>query len=178
MHKPNQLSIREMTLISLMTAILCILGPIAIPFGAIPISLTNFVLFLLLYISGIKCTLISYCLYLFLGIAGLPVFSGFSGGIAKLAGPTGGYLVGFIFLILISGYFMHFKKSVWLEISGMVIGMILAYLFGTIWFCIQMHTTIIYALTVCVSPFLIGDMFKIILAAKLGPIIQKRIKNG
>ena len=46
---------------------------------------------------------ISYLIYMLLGVVGLPVFSGYTGGIAKLAGPTGGYLVGFILLALISG---------------------------------------------------------------------------
>lgn len=77
---------------------------IPIPISPVPITLTNLVLFISLYILSWKEALISYILYLLLGICGLPVFSGFSGGIGKLAGPTGGYLAGFIFLILIAGF--------------------------------------------------------------------------
>lgn len=55
-------------------------------------------------VIGMKRGTISYLVYLLIGAVGLPVFSGFSGGLAKLAGPTGGYLVGFIFLALISGF--------------------------------------------------------------------------
>ncbi|MBO5303993.1 MAG: biotin transporter BioY [Lachnospiraceae bacterium] len=178
MQDKPRISVREMTLISLMTAILCIFGPFAIPLGAIPISLTNFILFLLLYISGIRCTLISYFLYLLLGAVGLPVFSGFSGGLTRLAGPTGGYLMGFIILIFISGICICQKKGFIFDIIGMILGMLFAYLCGTIWFCFQMKTTILYAMNVCVFPFLPGDAIKIFLAAKLGPSIKKRITKN
>ena len=92
-----------MVWVALFTAITCILAPLSIPIpiSPVPITLTNLVLFISLYILSWKEALISYILYLLLGICGLPVFSGFSGGIGKLAGPTGGYLAGFIFLILI-----------------------------------------------------------------------------
>lgn len=171
MHTPTKNSVHEMTTISLMTAVLCIIGPIAIPLGTIPISLTNFILYLMLYISNTKSCCTSYCLYLLLGIVGLPVFSGFSGGLAKLAGPTGGYLAGFIFLILTLG----FSHS---PCVGMILGTLIAYLFGTIWFCMQMKCTLYYALTICVFPFLIGDAIKILLACKIGPIIRKTLRRA
>ncbi|MBO5372932.1 MAG: biotin transporter BioY [Lachnospiraceae bacterium] len=175
MYKKTKNSTHEMTYISLMTAILCILGPIAIPLGTIPISLTTFILYIMLYISKRKSCLLSYSLYLFLGTAGLPVFSGFSGGVVKLAGPTGGYLVGFIFLIFISGFFIRPDKNTLFAVIGMTIGALIAYVFGTIWFCIQMQCTIYYALTVCVFPFLIGDTIKIFLAVKIGPLLRKTL---
>ena len=91
-------STKRMVWVALFTAITCILAPLSIPIpiSPVPITLTNLVLFISLYILSWKEALISYILYLLLGICGLPVFSGFSGGIGKLAGPTGGYLAGFI----------------------------------------------------------------------------------
>ena len=74
-----------------MAAVTCILAPLSIPIGPVPISLTNLAIYLSLYLLNWKRGTISYCLYLLIGLAGLPVFSGFSGGIGKLAGPTGGY---------------------------------------------------------------------------------------
>lgn len=93
-------------MIGLMTAVTCILGPLSLPlpFSPVPITLTNFAVFLSIYILGMKYGTISLLIYLALGTIGLPVFSSFSGGLGKLAGPTGGYLFGFIFLALIHGF--------------------------------------------------------------------------
>ena len=88
----------QMTLIAVMAAITCILGPLSIPIpiSPVPISLTNLAIYLTVCLLGWKFGTISYLIYLLIGIAGLPVFSGFSSGFAKLLGPTGGYLIGFI----------------------------------------------------------------------------------
>ena len=98
--KKRALSTSQMALIGVMTAVTCILGPFAIPIpiSPVPISFTNLAVYLTVYVLGMKAGTISYLIYLLLGFAGLPVFSGFTGGVAKLAGPTGGYLVGFIFM--------------------------------------------------------------------------------
>ena len=108
------LSTRKLVLIALMTAITCIFAPMAIPIpvSPVPISLTNLVIMISIYVLGFKDATISYIVYLLLGLVGLPVFSGFTGGLGKLAGPTGGYLIGFIFLALISGLFVDkFPKN-------------------------------------------------------------------
>ena len=98
---------RNMTVCAIMAALMCILGPMSVPIGPIPISLTNLVIYLTVYLLGTKKACISYLVYMLLGAVGLPVFSGFAGGIGKLAGPTGGYLVGFIFMTVICGVIME-----------------------------------------------------------------------
>lgn len=95
-----------MTMIALMTAVTCILGPLAIPlpFSPVPISFTNLAVYFSLFVLGANSATVSYLVYLLIGMVGLPVFSGFTGGFAKMAGPTGGYLVGFIFMAWIAGF--------------------------------------------------------------------------
>ena len=97
---------KEITLIGLMTAVTCIAGPLSLPlpFSPVPISLTNLAIYFSVYILGMRRGTISYLVYLLLGFVGLPVFSAFTSGPAKLFGPTGGYLIGFIFMALICGY--------------------------------------------------------------------------
>ena len=95
--------IRSMVIIGLNSAILCILGPLSLPIGPVPISLTNLVIYFSLYLLGAKQGTLSYLIYVLLGLVGLPVFSGFSGGPGKLLGPTGGYIIGFFFLCILSG---------------------------------------------------------------------------
>ena len=82
----------QLAVTGLMTALTCILGPmsLALPFTPVPISLTNFVVFLSVWLLGWRLGTVSYLIYLLLGLAGLPVFSGFTGGAGKLLGPTGG----------------------------------------------------------------------------------------
>lgn len=101
---------RQITLIGLMTAITCILAPLSIPlpFSPVPISLTNLVIFISVFILGMKDATISFLIYLLLGAVGLPVFASFHAGLSVLAGPTGGYLIGFIFLALIQGFAMKY----------------------------------------------------------------------
>ena len=88
--------IKDLSIIALFAAIMCILGPLSIPIGPVPISLTTFAVFLSVYLLGAKKSAISVIIYLLIGLTGLPVFSGFQGGVAKLAGPTGGYIIGYI----------------------------------------------------------------------------------
>ena len=87
----NKSTIYQLTTCAIMTALMCILGPMSIPIGPIPVSFTNLVIYLAVYLLGTKGATISYLIYLLLGAVGLPVFSGYAGGLAKLAGPTGGY---------------------------------------------------------------------------------------
>ena len=86
---PQHSKTYEMTVTALMTAVTCILAPLSIPIGPVPISFTNLAIYLSLYLLGWKRGTISYLVYLLIGLVGVPVFSGFTGGIGKLAGPTG-----------------------------------------------------------------------------------------
>lgn len=171
-------STKQMALTGVMTAVTCIIGPFAfpLPISPVPISLTNLVIYFALYLLGSKQGTVSYLIYLLLGFAGLPVFSGFTGGVGKLAGPTGGYLVGFIIMALISGYFIDkFPKQKFVQIFGMVLGTAVCYTFGTIWLSKQLGITFIAGLGVGVFPYLPGDAIKIILAAIAGPKLKVRV---
>ena len=154
-------STKRMVWIALFTAITCILAPLSIPIpiSPVPITLTNLVLFISLYLLSWKEALTSYILYLLLGVCGLPVFSGFSGGIGKLA-----------------GFFMQiFPKKKTLTILGMVLGMAATYIFGTLWLAAQMELSFTAALSVGVLPYLLGDAVKIAAASIIGPILQNRL---
>ncbi len=176
----KSLNTKRMVLIALVTAITCILAPFSIPlpFTPVPITLTNLVILTGVYLLGWKDATISYIVYLLLGMVGLPVFSGFSGGLGKLAGPTGGYLIGFIFLTVIAGLFVEkFPKKIYIIVPGMILGMAVTYLFGTIWLAYQMSITFPEALLIGVVPYLIGDGIKIVLAVILGPILRDRVSK-
>lgn len=175
----EDMTTKQMTSIALMTAIICILAPLSIPIGAVPISFTNLVLYFSVYIIGTKNSLISYTLYCLLGIIGLPVFSGFEGGLGKVVGPTGGCLIGFFFVIIISGVFIErFKNYRIMHLIGMIIGAIVVYLSATLWFCYVMDTNFIAGLMVCAVPFIIGDLLKIIAALTVARKIRERLDKA
>ncbi|MBD9334963.1 MAG: biotin transporter BioY [[Ruminococcus] faecis] len=163
---------KQMVLIALMTAVTCVLGPLSIPlpFSPVPISLTNFAIFLAIFILGMKNGTISFIIYLLLGAVGVPVFSSFRGGLQVLAGPTGGYLIGFIFLALIMGFALdHFDRKLVPTIIGMIIGMAVCYAFGTVWLAKLLSLSFKEGLMMGVIPYLPGDAAKIIIVAIVGP---------
>lgn len=170
------LSVRQMTAIALMTAVICVLGPlsISIPFSPVPISFTNFAIYLVVYALGTKKGTVSYLLYLLLGVVGLPVFSAFTAGIAKFVGPTGGYLIGFIFTAVIVGFFVErFPEKRFMGIIGMIAGLIMCYIFGTVWLALSLKVSFAQALLIGVVPYLIGDAVKIAVVAVVGPQLRR-----
>lgn len=172
-------SVRKMAIIALMTAVLCILAPISIPvfISPVPVSLGVLAVYLTAYVLSPVDSLISVIIFILLGTFGLPVFSGYSGGLSKLVGPTGGYIIGFLFTVYISSLFIHMKKGIVYDVIGMITGLALCYILGTIWFSYQQGKGFIASLLLCVVPFLIGDAIKIIVAVILGTQINKRLAH-
>lgn len=177
----SRVSTSTLTMIGVMAAVTCILGPLSlnIPVSPVPISLTNLAIYFTLYILGMKRGTVSYVIYLLLGLVGLPVFSAFTSGPGKLLGPTGGYLIGFVFLAIIAGAFIDkWSNNMVLCFIGMVLGTAVCYLFGTVWLAYQAHLDFGAALAMGVIPFLPSDLVKIILAMILGPQIRKRLQKA
>ena len=164
-----------MVITALMAAVTCILAPLSIPIGPIPISLTNFAIYLSLYLLNWKMGTLSYIIYLLVGLVGLPVFSGFTGGVGKLAGSTGGYIIGFIPMAIIAGIVIDKFTNRGIQILGMIVGTAICYAFGTAWFCLQAGYTVGAALAVCVIPFIPADLCKMVIAMIIGPMIRKRL---
>lgn len=172
-------SVQKMAIIALMTAVLCILAPISIPvfISPVPVSLGVLAVYLTAYVLSPLDATISVIIFILLGTFGLPVFSGYSGGLSKLVGPTGGYIIGFLFTVYISSIFIHMKKGIIYDVIGMITGLALCYILGTIWFSYQQGKGFIASLLLCVVPFLIGDAIKIIVAVILGTQINKRLAH-
>lgn len=176
MQNPKTL---RMTVTALMTAVLCILGPLSlmIPVSPVPISLTNFAVCLAAVVLGMKRGSLACLLYLLIGFIGVPVFSAFTGGPGKLLGPTGGYLIGFLFLALIAGYFVDRNpgKPAY-GILGMILGTLVLYALGTAWLAYVAGMTFAQAMMAGVVPFLPGDAVKILLAALVGYPVKRRLR--
>ncbi len=170
--------IQSMALISLMTAVLCVIGPIAFPVGMVPVSGTIVILYLMVYFLGTWKALASCFVYLCIGLIGLPVYSGYSGGAGVLLGPTGGYLIGYLVLILCSGFFIERFQKRYLQLIGMVAGLMGCYLLGTVWLCFVADLTIRRALLTGVVPFVLFDIFKIAAALAFGPVFRRHLQKA
>lgn len=174
-----KLTTKDLTETAVMAALLCVLGPFSIPLGPVPLSLATLGVMLSVYILGTLKGTIACLIYLIMGAIGLPVFSGFSGGFAKIAGPTGGYLIGYIFLALIAGWFIQrFNDKIWMQFLGMCLGTAVLYAIGTVWLARVTGMTFSESLAAGVIPFVVGDLIKIIVSIFLGCAVKKRLPAG
>ena len=167
----KKLTVKDLTNIALMSAVTAICSWLTVPF-TVPFTMQTFAIFFALkYLGGKKGTL-AIVLYILLGAVGLPVFSGFTGGVGHLAGPTGGYILGFIasgviFCIFESLTGKRFAATFILQIFCLLA----CYTLGTLWFTHVTGTAFLAALGVCVLPFIVPDVLKIVLAN----IVAKRL---
>ena len=175
----QQSSLHSLTVSGLTAAVLCVLGPITVPIGPVPVSLMTLVLFVTAYVLGVRMSLMSLIVYLLLGAAGLPVFSGYQGGLAKLAGPTGGYLVGYLLLTLLCGTAAeHSRRNPTAVLAGMVLGTAALYVFGTAWFMLSTGTTLLASLSLCVFPFVLLDLAKMAVALLAGRAVRDALEKA
>ena len=170
------ISVKQMSLAAIMTAVTCILSPISLNIGPVPISLGTFAVSLSVCILGRNLGMLSYLLYLLLGFIGLPVFSNYGAGVEKPLGPTGGYLIGMIFLAFIGGFAVEkFSKSPIKQYLGLMLGIAFCYLLGTLWLGKVLSMDFGKALSVGVIPFILPDAIKVLLALVLGKKIRGRL---
>ena len=165
--------------IALFVAIIAVCSQITIPTPLVPFTMQTFAVLAAGGILGYKRGTISVLIYLLLGAIGIPIFAGFKSGIGALAGPTGGYLIGFILTAMTVGITRDkISKKTWVLIFSMVIGILLCYAFGTAWFMIvytrsSASMNLWKALSICVFPYLLFDAGKIALAA----VVVKRTET-
>ncbi len=171
--------IKSIVLVSLFTAIIAVCSFVSVP-AAVPFTLQTLGVFTALTVLGGKRGTICIALYIFIGLTGVPVFSGFSGGLGHLSGATGGFILGFIILGLcywIITKILGNKTAV--KAAGLVTGLLMCYVFGTLWYTVfylkafnpsDFFTT----LKVCVLPFIIPDAIKLCVAI----IIDRKIPQS
>jgi biotin transport system substrate-specific component len=131
---------------------------ISIPFFPVPFTLQT--LFILLAGAVMKrYAVIPVSLYLLLGMLGLPVFHNGIAGLGIILGPTGGYLIGFIFAAFITGL-AYEHESAAVRISGLAAATMTVYLFGVTWLMYSMGRGFWLSFAAGVLPFIAGDVIK------------------
>lgn len=170
----------DIVYIAVFAVIMAICSWISIP-AAVPFTLQTFGVFIAAGVLGGKRGTLSVLVFILLGAVGIPVFANFSGGIGVLAGPTGGYIIGFLFSALVMWAMEKLpgKKSI-MQIMSMVVGLVVCYAFGTAWFMVVYGKAngpvgLVTALGWCVFPFIIPDLIKIALAYVLSRKLRKYV---
>ena len=191
--KSKRLSTRDVCHIAIFTAIIAVVSQINIPMPAgVPMTLQTFIIPLAGLVLGTKRGTIATVVYVLLGAVGVPVFTGFQGGIGVVLGVTGGFIVSFPLLAAAAGIGMKaalarrggtaddgvnslrmgrfgFYRPIHV---GLIAGAVLNYLVGMLWFSVVTKTTLSGAFTMVVLPFLITTVIKIAIAAWLGPKLR------
>lgn len=172
---------RDMTYIALFVVVMAVCAWISVP-TAVPFTLQTLGVFLAVGVLGGKRGSVAVLVYLLMGAVGVPVFSGFTGGLGRLLHVTGGYLLGLLFCALVMwGMETMFGQRTGIYVLSMVLGLLVCYTFGTLWY------TLVYAqtsgavglgtvLTWCVLPFLLPDAAKIALAVLISRRLRKLIQ--
>lgn len=179
----STLSVRGPAYVGLSAALIAVCTWISVPLPSeIAFTMQTFAVCTISALLGWKRGLSAVIVYLLLGAAGLPVFSGFRAGVGVLLGATGGYLIGFLFMAPCIGFLSsRFGRSPIVLVLSMIAGEVLLYLFGTIWFVnvyVAKTGPMGYgaAFAVCVTPYLLPDAAKIALATVVVRRLQPYIK--
>lgn len=172
----------DLTVTALFTALLAVCTWISVPAGPVPFTLQTFGVFAALGTLGGRRGTMAVGAYLLMGAVGLPVFSGFQGGLGVLAGATGGYIIGFLASALLYwAVTARLGEGTGVKAAAMALGLLACYAFGTAWFAAVYARTagpvgMGAAVGMCVVPFVVPDLVKLALALTLSRRLAGRIR--
>lgn len=172
--KNKLFSTKELVLVALFAAVMAISAWVAVP-AAIPFTMQVFAVFLTVCTLGTKCGLAAVFVYILVGCMGLPVFSGFTGGIGVLFSPVGGFIIGFLPAALVCGLLSKNAKRFWHSALSMAAGLLVCYIIGGAYFAVISGADAKSVIISCIIPYIIPDTVKILLAAALSQRIKKHV---
>jgi len=186
----NRLTTSDLAMSATFCAIIIVLSQIALPlpFTPVPVTLGTAGVLLNAVSQSLKRALLAQGLYLLMGIVGLPVFHGFRGGAGIIFGPTGGYIVSYMFMALVTGgIFIFLRKNnfvcksnkavrMFIYFTAMMPAVIICYVFGCSWFALWQDVPFGAALSLTVLPFVPGDLIKSLICAFAADYIKLQTK--
>ena len=164
---------------ALFAAIISILAQVTIPLPLVPITGLTLAVGLAATILGSRYGTFAVILYALIGAIGIPVFSGASAGFAVIAGPTGGYIVGFIPTAFLIGFIL--EKTSFTVVKGMIantVGMFVTLAIGTVWLKFAAGINWNAAISSGFAPFIIVGLIKAFLASWIGITVYKRLVSA
>jgi biotin transport system substrate-specific component len=171
---------RSLAFIALAVALIAVSAWVTIPIGPIPLTLQMFAITLAILVLAPKQAIATIACYLLLGAVGVPVFSGMRGGIGVLAGPTGGFLIGYLFGVALASVVLAlFRRrgfdNLAVSILSGVIFTLVAYLCGWAQYMVVAHVGAAASFAVTVAPFIVVDLVKIVAAAFVARAVVRAV---
>ncbi len=165
---------KDITIIGISASIICVTSPIAIPMiSGVPITLQTIIIPLMASIIGKKKGLISTLIYVLIGLIGIPVFSGYKGGIGAILSPTGGFILSFPLMAYIGGYFFENYKNKLMLYIGVIISNVINYVVGIMWFMWFVKMPLKETIIILVVPYILVTIIKIIITVEVGKVVKK-----
>ncbi len=175
-HSSSARELKGTVYAALMAALMAAGAYIAVPIGPVPIVLQNFFVLLAGLLLGSRWGVASVAVYLFLGACGLPIFAGGVGGIGRFAGPTGGYLLGYLPAVFLVGCIREKAPAKTLyDLLALVVGVLTIYACGVPWLCLVTGMSWDKAVALGMAPFLIGDGLKVAAALPAARLVRPLI---
>jgi len=176
--------LRHIALIAIGAALIFATSRVVIPLSPVPITGQTFGVLLVGGALGFRRGLASIALYVLIGLIGFPFFAEGKGGVQVLQGATGGYIVGFIVAGSLVGRLaeLGWDRRIIGALGAMAIGNVVIYLFGVPWLMAVTHKDLAWGIANGLTPFLLGDALKLILAALAFPaawwVVGRRAGEG
>ena len=166
----------DMFMILCSVAFLGLMANIRIPLWPVPITMQTFGVFLIAFFFGYKKGFLAILAYILAGLLGIGVFAGYKSGFAVFLGPTAGYIIGLLFMVLVVGLMIEkgYGRSKTSVLFCMLVGEVILYIFGLtgLWLYLG-NVSFIKVLMLGFVPFIIGDILKIMGAVALFPYLWK-----
>jgi biotin transport system substrate-specific component len=161
-----------------LTAVMSFIS-IPTPFSLVPITGQTLAVMLTGSILSVRQAYWSMLTYLLIGAVGVPVFSGFSGGIGVILGPTGGYLIGYLPGVMLIALLKGHNNTLWsLALANIIGGIGIVYLLGITWLGLVTGMGIQKAIMAGALPFIPGDIMKVIAATVISATVNKRLQKA
>ena len=181
--KGQAMKTTTMILCAVFAATLCVFSVMIIPIGIVPISMGLFGIMITAGILGLKRGTISVAVFILIGAVGVPVFTGFRGGVAPLAGPTGGYIWGYVPMAALIGVLtLKMPKNKWHAMVryffSFLAGVVVCYAMGTAQFMLVQEVDFKTALGLCVIPFIPFDIAKALAASYISYAVRRALTKA
>lgn len=176
----RKIQTNQLVLAAMFTAITAVAAQLIVPLGftPVPFSLALVAIFLTGAVLDKKTAFISQVVYVLLGTVGAPVFAGFTGGMHKIAGPTGGYIIAYpLMAVLIAFILEKWGRGFWKYCVAMLVALFVCYTLGTIQLLLITKADLLAGLSMAVIPFVPFDLVKIVLSASMAAALQRALSK-
>ena len=175
MKNGKKISIYDMAEAAVFAAVIAVSAQIQFPLpSGVPVTLQTLAVALCGYCLTIRMGMSAILVYILIGLVGAPVFSGFTGGVAVLFGKTGGFIIGFVFLVFACGAASEAEKKSVRIVFGLI-GLILCHLVGTLWYAFLTESSVLSAAVLVSLPFILKDAICVVSAVFLSPRLKSAI---